>query len=108
MLRMSTRLWTAWALAAAVATVCVGQGARKKGSSKVEQNSYGKMPDGTPIEMYTLSNANGMRAEIINYGGIVVSLTAPDKAGKYDHREDVRNDLDVFHANMRDDALHLN
>src|SRR5215831_21365119 len=84
MLRMSTRLWTACALAAAVATVCVGQGARKKGSSKVEQNSYGKMPDGTPIEMYTLSNANGMRAEIINYGGIVVSLTAPDKAGKYE------------------------
>jgi aldose 1-epimerase len=50
----------------------------------VEQKPYGKMPDGTPIEVYTLSNANGMRAEIITYGGIVVSLTAPDKAGKYE------------------------
>ncbi len=49
----------------------------------MEQKSYGKMPDGTPIEMYTLSNANGMRAEIITYGGAVVSLTAPDKAGKF-------------------------
>jgi aldose 1-epimerase len=45
--------------------------------------SYGKMPDGTPVEMYTLQNANGMKAEIITYGGIVVSLTAPDKAGKF-------------------------
>ena len=81
---MSIRLWTACALAAAVATVCVGQTARKKGSSKVEQKAWGKMPDGTAIEMYTLSNANGMQAEIITYGGIVVSLTAPDKAGKYE------------------------
>jgi aldose 1-epimerase len=81
---MSTRLAATCALAAAAAMLCIGQTARKKGSSKVEQKPYGKMPDGTPIEMYTLSNANGMRAEIITYGGIVVSLTAPDKAGKYE------------------------
>jgi len=41
------------------------------------------MPDGTAVELYTLTNPNGMQAEIITYGGIVVSLTAPDRAGKY-------------------------
>src|SRR5262249_48681788 len=55
----------------------------KKGSSPVQPKSYGRMPDGTEIELHTLSNAKGMQAEIITYGGIVVSLTAPDKSGKY-------------------------
>ncbi len=44
---------------------------------------YGKMPDGTAVELYTLSNANGMRAEIITYGGAVARLTAPDRTGKF-------------------------
>jgi len=74
----------ACAIAAVAATVAIGQNSSKKGTSKVEQRPYGTMPDGAPIEMYTLSNANGMRAEIITYGGAVVSLTAPDKAGKYE------------------------
>jgi aldose 1-epimerase len=40
------------------------------------------MPDGTPVEVYTLSNASGMQAEILTYGGTLRSLTAPDKSGK--------------------------
>ncbi len=47
------------------------------------KKAYGKMPDGTQIDLYTLSNANGMQAGIITYGGIVVSLTAPDRSGKF-------------------------
>jgi len=41
------------------------------------------MPDGTPVDIYTLSNANGMEARITTYGGALVSLTAPDRAGKF-------------------------
>lgn len=37
--------------------------------------------DGTPVSIYTLTNANGIEAKITNYGGIVVSLVAPDKEG---------------------------
>ena len=44
---------------------------------------YGKMPDGTPVEMYTLTNTNGMSADIITYGGAVTRLTAPDRSGKF-------------------------
>jgi aldose 1-epimerase len=45
------------------------------------EKPYGKMPDGRKVFMYTLKNRNGMKAEIINYGGIIVSLTAPDRDG---------------------------
>ncbi len=38
--------------------------------------------DGKPVKKYTLRNANGVEAEIMNYGGIVMSLKVPDKNGK--------------------------
>jgi len=55
----------------------------KKGTSRVTREIYGKMPDGKDVEAYTLANGNGMAARIITYGGIVTSLTAPDRTGKY-------------------------
>jgi aldose 1-epimerase len=38
--------------------------------------------DGSQVDLYTLKNSNGLEATITNYGGIVVSLKAPDKNGK--------------------------
>jgi aldose 1-epimerase len=55
----------------------------KKGTSNVKKQAYGKMPDGTPVDLYTLSNPKRMQAGIITYGGTVVSLTAPDRGGRY-------------------------
>ncbi len=43
---------------------------------------FGTAPDGKPVEAYTLTNATGMSATILTYGGIVQKLIAPDKAGK--------------------------
>jgi len=48
----------------------------------MEKHAFGKTPDGTPVELYTLTNANGLEAKITNYGGIVVSLLVPDRDGK--------------------------
>lgn len=44
---------------------------------------FGTTPDGKSVMLYTLRNAAGMEAKITNYGGIIVSLTAPDKNGTY-------------------------
>ena len=43
---------------------------------------FGKLPDGTAIQIYALKNKNGLEASILNYGGIVVSLKAPDRRGQ--------------------------
>ncbi len=48
----------------------------------VNKKPYGKMPDGTPIDEYTLSNGTGMKVKIITYGGIVTEIDVPDKDGK--------------------------
>ncbi len=47
----------------------------------ISQAPFGKTPDGTPVEIYTLRNGHGMEARIMTYGGIVVSLKVPDKNG---------------------------
>ena len=47
-----------------------------------QQGSFGKMPDGTPIEKYTLKNSQGVEAVVITYGGVLQSLLVPDKDGK--------------------------
>jgi len=48
--------------------------------TKVTSEPFGKMPDGTPVEIFTLSSG-AYEARIATYGGIVVSLKAPDRNG---------------------------
>ena len=52
----------------------------------ISKTLFGTFPDGREADLFTLRNTNGMVAKITNYGGYIVSLTAPDKAGK---QEDV-------------------
>ncbi|MGA9978287.1 MAG: aldose epimerase family protein [Candidatus Sulfotelmatobacter sp.] len=49
--------------------------------TKVTSQPFGKMPDGTAIEVFTLSSGP-YEARIATYGGVVVSLKAPDRKGK--------------------------
>jgi aldose 1-epimerase len=44
--------------------------------------SFGKTTDGQEVQLYTLTNAHGLKATISTYGGTVTSLQVPDKAGK--------------------------
>ena len=48
----------------------------------IKKSDFGKMPDGQPVELFTLTNKNGMQVAITNYGGRIVSLLAPDRNGK--------------------------
>jgi len=42
---------------------------------------FGTTPDGRAVECYTLSNDRGTEVEILTYGGIVRSLSVPDRHG---------------------------
>ncbi|HEV2836502.1 MAG TPA: aldose epimerase family protein [Pyrinomonadaceae bacterium] len=62
----------------------------------IVRKSFGETNDGQKVDIYTLKNANGMEARITNYGGIVVSLTAPDRRGKFADVVLGYNDLDSY------------
>ena len=61
----------------------VGQPSRtSRAVLKVEQKSFGQMPDGWNVTLYELTNVKGLRARVIDYGAILVSLEVPDRDGK--------------------------
>jgi len=47
----------------------------------VIEDAYGEI-DGNKITQYTLTNPKGMSVKILNYGGTVTDIMAPDKDGK--------------------------
>lgn len=51
-------------------------------SRKMEHKPFGQTAEGEKVDLYTLTNPNGMEAAISTYGGIVVSLKTPDRSGK--------------------------
>jgi aldose 1-epimerase len=55
-----------------------------KSHPPITKADFGKTADGQTVEIYTLKNANGAEAKIMTYGGIVQSLSMPDKNGKFD------------------------
>jgi aldose 1-epimerase len=59
-----------------------GQATKKKAS--VARAPFGRTPDGQAVELFTLTNARGTEVRAINYGGIIVSLRVPDRAGRFD------------------------
>lgn len=52
--------------------------------STIEVKPFGILPDGQKVLLYSLRNASGMTATIMNYGGIVVSLKIPDRKGNFE------------------------
>src|ERR1041385_5986405 len=51
-------------------------------ANQISQEKFGTMPNGTPVPIYTLRNANGVEARICTYGGVVGSLKGPDRHGQ--------------------------
>lgn len=61
----------------------------------IAKRPFGQTHDGTPVDLYTLTNSNGLHSTITNYGGKIVTLTAPDRHGTladvvlgFDHLEE--------------------
>lgn len=49
----------------------------------VARADFGRLPDGTAVELFTLTNASGMSVSATNYGGIITSIKVPDRNGKF-------------------------
>lgn len=50
----------------------------------MKKQLFGRMPDGTAIELYSLKSAE-MEAEVMGYGAAIISLRVPDRAGHVDN-----------------------
>jgi aldose 1-epimerase len=48
----------------------------------IKKEPFGELPDGTPNDIFTLTNGRGLKARLMTYGAILVSLEVPDRNGK--------------------------
>lgn len=85
-------------------TTLATSGATAQPDSTVKK-PFGKTPEGEAVELYVLTNKNGLEAAITTYGGAVVSLKVPDRNGKlgdvvlgYDSAEGYVNDKSYLGA----------
>ena len=47
----------------------------------IQREIFGRLPDGTAVEIFTLTNGKGIKTRIMTYGATVVSLEVPDRSG---------------------------
>lgn len=71
----------------------------------MKKSDFNTNLNGKKIQLFTLTNCNGMKVEITNFGGKVVSIIVPDKKGEfkdvvlgYDHIDDYISGNSYFGA----------
>ncbi|MFC7303782.1 aldose epimerase family protein [Streptomyces monticola] len=81
---METSRRTVLAAAAAAGLTASATGAAHATPTRTApaKELFGRMPDGTKVERWTLQNG-GTRMKVLSYGGIVQSLELPDRHGRY-------------------------
>ncbi|MCK4293938.1 MAG: galactose mutarotase [Planctomycetes bacterium] len=88
---MRARIWLSLILVAVA--VCL-VGCEKRGADvkepqgkeartmSIKVEAFGQTPDGQAVDLVTMTNPNGLRAKVTNYGGVLVSMEVPDRDGK--------------------------
>jgi aldose 1-epimerase len=66
-------------IAAAIAMITMSNLAS---ASDLETAVYGKLDDGREVKIFTLTNANGLTAKVMEYGAILVGVEVPDHQGR--------------------------
>jgi len=66
---------------------------------RVSVGDYGVTAEGQAAHVYTLSNGHGVSAKILDYGGIISELNAPDRNGKVRNVVFGLSDLRTYEAN---------
>ena len=81
-----------------------GKGAK---TMSIKTEPFGQTPDGQEVSLVTMTNPNGLRAKVTNYGGILVSMEVPDKDGNlgditlgYDKLEEYIKETPYFGATV--------
>jgi galactose mutarotase len=67
--------------------------------ARVRREPFGQLPAGPGIEVYTLTNANGVAVRVLTYGAILQAIRVPDRGG---HLDDVVLGYDSLADYVRD------
>jgi len=63
------------------------------GTATVNREAFGRLPDGTPVDRFALTNGRGVEVSLMTYGAALISVRAPDRNGRV---EDIVLGFDTF------------
>lgn len=75
------KYWIAAAALLALASSGEAQTVAASKGGRVDKSSFGTTKDGQAVDLYTLTNANGVVAKITTYGALLTELHVPDRTG---------------------------
>ncbi len=64
----------------------------------VNKEAFGETPDGTKVDLYTLTNDNGLKLKAMTYGAIITAVEVPNRDGKLENVTLHRDTLDDYLA----------
>jgi aldose 1-epimerase len=67
-------------------------------AQSVSVEDWGTSPDGQAVQLYTLTNANGMEVKITTWGGAITSVLVPDRDGNLGNVTLGWDNLDAYTA----------
>jgi aldose 1-epimerase len=62
---------------------CARESEDNQPGASAMREPFAELPDGTPVDLVTLTNANGHELRAMTYGGIIVSWKVPDRDGRF-------------------------
>ncbi len=83
-------------LALGILVVIAASQPKSQANSRTHKRAFGKTGDGKQVDLYVLTNKNGVEVDITNFGAAVVSLKVPDRHGKTDDVVLGYDDLDGY------------
>ncbi len=69
-------------LLAALAVLSLGAAMTSAAATRIERKPFGKTADGQSVELFTFTREGAPTVAITNLGGHIVSILAPDRAGR--------------------------
>ena len=85
------------------ATPSASAGAIMPKPAAITKTNFGSV-DGKQVDLYTLTNANGLVLKLTNFGAIITELDVPDRNGK---RADIVGGFDSFDPYTKDTNPHF-
>lgn len=64
-------------------TLFLSTGLIKAQGLSIEKSKYGTLSTGQDVHLFVLKNSKGMQVGILDYGGIITKIQAPDRKGQF-------------------------
>ena len=83
MLKMSGKKTFQFILCVWALTLFSSAGLLQAQKLSIEKSNYGTLSSGEEVQLFVLKNSKGMQVGILDYGGIITRILAPDRKGQF-------------------------